>query len=210
MNWLTYPPNRFSSFVFLQTGKAKTPLTLMLILWKKFQTFQTFISDLNINKVIDSKQDFFVFFTSWDVHVNNFKKGQMNLRSWQINVVEVITYSGGSVIRCNQPHSCTGPSPRHSCRLRSYSRMCLHSPPPSALRHSLQQNNTLWVSDMTKSVNKCLPAPLPVLQWCPVQPGAHVHRPLTGSQRALFSHTHFIWQAWPKRPVGHAVQGKKM
>lgn len=54
------------------------------------------------------------------------------------------------------------------------------------------------------------PAPLPFLQLCPVQPGAQVHRPVTGSQRALFSHTHFIWHPWPKRPLRHAGQERKI
>lgn len=41
--------------------------------------------------------------------------------------------------QCNQPHSCTGPSQRHSCRLRFYSRMFLRSLSPSGPHHRLQQ-----------------------------------------------------------------------
>lgn len=51
---------------------------------------------------------------------------------------------------------------------------------------------------------KCIWHPLPFLQLCPVQPEGQVHRPVTASQRALFSQIHFIWHPWPKRPLGHA------
>lgn len=50
---------------------------------------------------------------------------------------------------------------------------------------------------------------IPFLHLCPVQPGAQVHRPLTGSQRALFSQMHFIWHFWPKRPLGHTAWKKE-
>lgn len=44
----------------------------------------------------------------------------------------------------------------------------------------------------------------PFLQLCPVQPEGQEQRPVTASQRALFSQMHFIWHPWPKRPLGHA------
>lgn len=72
-----------------------------------------------------------------------------------------------------------------------------------------------WQVNKIRAMTFCLrccnyfPAPLPFRQLCPVQPGAQVHRPLTASQRALFSQTHFIWHPWPKRPLGHAAQEKK-
>lgn len=50
---------------------------------------------------------------------------------------------------------------------------------------------------------------IPFLHLCPVQPGAQVHRPLAGSQRALFSQMHFIWHFWPKRPLGHTAWKKE-
>lgn len=45
--------------------------------------------------------------------------------------------SDGSVFQCNQPHSCTGPSQHHNCRLRFYSHMILHILPPSDRHHRL-------------------------------------------------------------------------
>lgn len=44
----------------------------------------------------------------------------------------------------------------------------------------------------------------PFLQLCPVQPEGQEQRPVTASQRALFSQMHFMWQPWPNRPLGHA------
>lgn len=67
------------------------------------------------------------------------------------------TYSGGSVFQCNQPHSCTGPSQRHSYRLHFDSHTSPHSPLPSVPRRMLRQKRHIWFSHLTddRSVSLC-------------------------------------------------------
>lgn len=126
---------------------------------------------------------------------------------WKSAHRSILCWQLGPVNPASQLHRPVTPSQLPSPFLQSH--VSAQSAPQCPASQTATKN-----ARIIRRVFKCLQLsslwPLPFLQSCPVHPGAQVHCPFSGSQRALFSHTHFIWHLRPKRPLGQATWEKKL
>lgn len=134
----------FLTLLTFQSSDFHLKMNLTWMLKKPFLTWCTCQEDLHVcnNCVLIFLQTWNMLWSHKQLHVVTWNHDTVHFKRYNTNTST--TYFDGTVFQCNQPHSYTGPSQRHSCRLRFYSRMFLHSLSPSGLHHRLQQKHHIW------------------------------------------------------------------